>query len=125
MNRWKDVVAKLLLVLFALLLANFLVMLFRPDLSIPDDWHLPHQVSETNLVHELKANYSGYWQGVPIETNGINLRDKDYPLSKDEGVVRIIMIGDSVIFGAKVSEEDTVSSVLERKLNKYAGLKKY
>ncbi len=107
----------LLISIMILIICNLLIIIMKPDMNIPDDWSKPHQISKTNLVHELKVNYSGNWQGILIETNELGLRDKSYPIKKEVNTKRIIVIGDSVIFGVRVNEQDTFSSVLENKLN--------
>lgn len=54
---------------------------------------------------------------VQIETNNEGWRNKSYPLEKSENTIRIIMLGDSHMFGWGVSQDKRYSSVLEHKLN--------
>lgn len=50
-----------------------------------------------------------------IKTNSLGLReDRDIPFKKPEGVIRIIGLGDSVMFGASVDNDETMLKWIER-----------
>jgi len=49
--------------------------------------------------------------------NSEGFRGKEFNLKKDKGLVRIIMLGDSVTFGAFVEQASTFPELLEKKLN--------
>ena len=59
--------------------------------------------------------------GVPVSTNSMGQRDRDFDVAKPENTVRILMLGDSLTFGWGVKIEDTPSKMLEARLNKAAG----
>src|SRR6266480_2300242 len=47
----------------------------------------------------LAANYSGWFAGVPVHINGLELRDpREYALDKGPRTFRILVLGDSVTF---------------------------
>jgi hypothetical protein len=93
-------------------------------------------------VRHLVADGSGVWDSFPdpdvarllqpglherrfgpvdIESNDLGLRERPFSLPKEEGVVRVIVLGDSFVFGAGVEEEDRVGVFLERHLRERAG----
>lgn len=76
------------------------------------------QVSEIPGVgHEHRPGSSGVYMGVPVAINSQGLRDREYPLEKPEGMVRVLMLGDSLMFGWGAPVEGTTSKALERRLN--------
>ena len=75
------------------------------------------------LGHEHTPNTEGFFMGVPVTINSLGLRDDEVSLAKPEGVVRILMLGDSVTFGWGVLQDDTVSAILEKLLNETPGAK--
>lgn len=64
-------------------------------------------------VPNLSTNFSG----VPVTFNSRGWRDDEYSLKKPEGVSRIMVVGDSVVFGYGVKLEEMFPKVLERGLN--------
>jgi hypothetical protein len=76
------------------------------------------QVSPIRGVgHEHRPGTSGVYTGVPVAINSAGLRDREYPVAKPAGAVRILMLGDSVTFGWGAPEDGTTSTALERRLN--------
>ena len=73
--------------------------------------------SHDGIVFELKPNLRGQFQGQSLITNSRGLRDIDYSFQKPENTIRIVGIGDSLLFGWGVEAEDTSLKVLERNLN--------
>jgi hypothetical protein len=51
-----------------------------------------------------------------FRTNAIGMRGASFELEKPEGVVRLVLLGDSYVFGLNVAEEERVSEVLAREL---------
>jgi hypothetical protein len=60
--------------------------------------------------------------GLVIESNRVGMREKDYALPKPAGVVRIVVLGDSFVYGSGVAAEDRVSRRLEERLRSLAHL---
>ena len=53
-----------------------------------------------------------------VKINKAGFRDYEYSVDKPQGVFRIVVLGDSLIFGLGVNLEDTFPKALERMLNK-------
>jgi|TARA_B100000315_G_C14414238_1_gene512454 hypothetical protein len=83
----------------------------------------PFQKVEGELPYELKKSFTGLAQGKEVRTNSIGLKDREYPLSKLNNTVRIIVLGDSITFGAREEQENSYSELLENKLNKQSEYK--
>lgn len=65
----------------------------------------------------LAANYDGWFAGVPVHINSLELRDpREYPLAKQARTFRILVLGDSVTFGHGSIYEHTYPYLLEQKL---------
>jgi hypothetical protein len=70
------------------------------------------------IIYELIPNLSGIvFEGQFLETNGEGFRGPRYPRDLPMGTIRILGIGDSVMFGWGVREEDSYLRVLESMLN--------
>ncbi len=69
------------------------------------------------IVYELKPNLRGRFQGTELRTNSFGMRDHEYEIVKAPNTVRIIGLGDSVMFGWGVKEEETYLGRLEQSLN--------
>jgi lysophospholipase L1-like esterase len=84
-------------------------------------WKYARQVKRVSPIagvgHDHQPNTSARLMGVDVTINSFGLRDREYPIEKPDGVVRVLMLGDSVTFGWGVEAEDTVAKKLERKLN--------
>jgi lysophospholipase L1-like esterase len=77
------------------------------------------------IGHEHAPNRYGIYMGVPIATNSMGLRDKDYPVTRSANSFRIMMLGDSLTLGWGVRAEDTPSKLLEDQLNLTGSSKKF
>src|SRR5687767_15191100 len=51
-----------------------------------------------------------------FRTNAVGMRGPSFELEKAPGVVRIVLLGDSYVFGLNVAEEERFSEVLAREL---------
>jgi lysophospholipase L1-like esterase len=78
-----------------------------------DDAASPLQVSENPVqAFELKASFS-----LPnYRTNSHGLRGPERTIPKPSGVFRIALVGDSVVEGMGLGQEDTIASQLDRVL---------
>ncbi len=66
----------------------------------------------------LKKNFSGLFEGKTVVTNSRGYRDAEIPVEKASDEVRILVVGDSISFGHKVTVEDTYANQLEEMLRK-------
>ncbi len=65
----------------------------------------------------MKPNSSYEWQGIPVEINSKGLRTPETPYEKPADTFRILNLGDSVVMGWGVREEETYGRRLEQWLN--------
>jgi hypothetical protein len=79
--------------------------------------HLIVPNSNNDIVYDLKANLTVDFLGISVRTNSDGFRDSEYPIPKPKDTIRIIGIGDSVMFGWKIPQEKNYLSLLEEKLN--------
>ena len=96
-----------------------LVRLFAPqDLSFFDSSRFERFSSDVPTIREnIPNSRSESYIGVPVRINNLGLRGDDTSVSKSDGTVRIIGIGDSIAFGYGVREESTFLRRLEVELN--------
>ena len=65
----------------------------------------------------LAANYTGWFAGVPVHINSLELRDpREYDLAKRPNTFRILVLGDSVTFGHGSVYEHTYPFLVEQRL---------
>jgi lysophospholipase L1-like esterase len=74
-----------------------------------------------DIVYELKPGISGLFRGKPFRISSAGLRDSEYSRVKPPGTFRIAGLGDSVMFGWGVGQDDPYLEVLERRLNDLPG----
>ncbi|MCV3211527.1 SGNH/GDSL hydrolase family protein [Mesorhizobium sp. YC-39] len=70
-----------------------------------------------DVGHEHIPGKSGVYMGVPVTINSAGWRDREHSVVKENGTVRIMMLGDSLTFGWGAKPEDVTSYRLERLLN--------
>ena len=80
-----------------------------------------HHLYPANL--RVKEMFAGF--PTSFSTNSQGLRGREYPLDKPEGSYRILVLGDSFVFGTAVNNEETFCSLLEDELNAGPTDKKY
>jgi len=76
--------------------------------------------TSTDLVYELKPDLDCIFKGARVRTNSYGMRNRECPVEKPSGVFRVAGLGDSVMFGWGVGEEDTYLRVLERRFDSVA-----
>lgn len=68
-------------------------------------------------VYELRPNLRGVsFKGAAVSTNGHGFRSRELPLAADADTWTIVGIGDSIMFGHGVEDDQTYLAVLERLL---------
>lgn len=89
-------------------------------------------VNNSKLGYLLKPSINqisdGYGICIPayhIRTNSHGFRDYEYSKNKPKNTKRILVLGNSIVFGHGVELNETYSKVLERKLNNRSSDKKY
>lgn len=78
--------------------------------------YLKKDTDNPNIVFEHEPDSSMKLMNVMVNINSDGMRDKEYPVQKDNKY-RIIFLGDSLTLGWGVVKEDTFEQILEEKLN--------
>jgi len=74
-------------------------------------------LSDAGRGQRLAAGYDGWFAGVPVHINSLELRDpREYDLAKRPNTFRILVLGDSVTFGHGSVYEHTYPYLLEQRL---------
>ncbi len=66
------------------------------------------------IGHRHGPNRKAFLMGVWLQTNSQGLRDREYSFEKPAGVLRVLMLGDSLTEGWGVPEQDTFVRRVER-----------
>ena len=73
------------------------------------------------LSMALKPGLDSAYQGRPFSTNQWGMRDRDYDRVPAAGAHRIALLGQSYVMGGGVADDETFESLLESRLEKWAG----
>jgi lysophospholipase L1-like esterase len=79
------------------------------------DWVQYHEPGAGYTLMQPGSHYE--WQGIPVDINSHGLRGPETSYEKRPGTFRILNLGDSIVMGWGVSEEDTYGQQLESLLN--------
>ncbi len=63
----------------------------------------------------LVKRFSNREFNTAVKINSVNMRDREYPLKKPDGVKRIAVMGDSFVFGWGVEHKEIFTEILENK----------
>src|SRR5690606_5386001 len=77
--------------------------------------------SHPGRVYQFQPDIEAVYLGQPFSTNSFGIRDKEYPIAKEEGLFRIVGLGDSIMFGWGVKAEESYLSLVETRLNSERG----
>jgi lysophospholipase L1-like esterase len=116
-----DTAKNLLLVLFSTLLTLVLLVggyeiykshrydVWKAEYERSGDWYGMLTMPSPNpvLMWEYRPDAQTEKWGSPIKTNAHGYRDRNHPLVKDEGGMRVAFVGDSVTLGIGVDLEKT------------------
>jgi lysophospholipase L1-like esterase len=69
-----------------------------------------------DLPYRLRPGVEATFGAVHVRVNSLGLRGDDVAATPAAGTVRILALGDSVVFGQGVAEDETVTAVLARRL---------
>jgi lysophospholipase L1-like esterase len=122
-----NILKKLALLVFSLLLVALLLELFLRvafyhslDFSM-EMWKyavaMKRAVPDPQLSFVHEPNTHAFLMGQDVRINSLGLRDHEFSPVKPSGVYRILVLGDSTTFGWGVSLDNTASKILERELN--------
>ncbi len=74
------------------------------------------QVRDPRVLYRLVPGSEGWYAGTPVSVNSLGLRDREYPATRTAGSSRVLLLGDSMVFGVGVPPEETLSAHLARRL---------
>ncbi len=79
-------------------------------------------IYDEKLDYRYRPTFRGHFSGplqssIEININSLGLRDYEFKLAKAPGVYRILVLGDSITFGAGVRLEDTYTKQTEKLVN--------
>ena len=132
--RWKPILTYFLSGLITLFLIEigFRIVFYKQDTKVLSQMEKyakpPHPKKNTPLgnlirlnenpkiIYEWKPNTSAIFKGARIEINELGFRGKVIPKQKGKNTVRIMGLGDSVMFGWGVGEGENFMEVLEKLL---------
>ena len=101
---------------------NYLDELEAPRRSLDPDRELAlrdlvRQNADDSIVYELRPGVRGRFLGVPVAINSLGMRDRERSSAKRPGALRIVGLGDSLMFGWGVRQEETFLALLEKELS--------
>ena len=77
---------------------------------------------DPDIPYVLKPNLRGFFAGHALRTNSFGMRGGDIAVEKPANTLRILGLGDSVMFGWGLDYEDSIMPVLARKLRDRLGV---
>lgn len=97
----------------------FLEMALRVVLPPPIQWKYPqeHYIYDPEIGHWLRPGQRAYTHDKTVHINSAGIRDGEYTEQAQNGVYRILALGDSQTFGNGLELSDTWPKQLERLLN--------
>ncbi len=98
-----------------LVLLELLARLYLPA-PVPERLPLCKVQADSLLGWKMVANHFHYTYSHPVQINSLGLRDREVGPKKDNEY-RILVLGDSHVYGQGVSNEQTFTNRLEQRLN--------
>jgi len=98
----------------------------RPRLGspyLPSDFEALHQ-DDPDLFFSLRPNLDGQWDGAHVKTSSLGLRSAEIG-PKQPREFRILSLGESTTFGARLDLDQSYSGVLEKLLQDSDSSRKY
>jgi hypothetical protein len=120
-------ILKNLLLLFSVIVIFLIIVevgvrVFAPQ---PTLQYKINQIVGSTLMPNMTARWTGPEFNVEVRTNSEGFRDIDHELEKEEGVFRIVVLGDSFVEGVQVPYKKTFHKILERELNEKLGTMRF
>jgi hypothetical protein len=82
--------------------------------------HIIRLSDHPRIIYELIPNLSVNFYGKSLRTNSDGFRSPLYAKKKNTGAMRIVGLGDSFMFGWRMSDDECYMSLLEKKLKRYS-----
>lgn len=77
------------------------------------------------IIYDLRPGLEGIFLGQPVSTNEHGFRGRGHPVEKPPGTVRILGLGDSIMFGYGVKDDELYLARLEERLNRECPQRKW
>src|SRR5262245_31304822 len=74
------------------------------------------QVRDPHILYRLIPHATAVYGGTPIEINSMGLRNREIPPGPAPGGFRVLVLGDSMVFGLGVEQDQTLPAHLSRLL---------
>lgn len=74
-----------------------------------------------DLPYRLRPGVQLVMRGIPVRVNSVGMRGPDVARTPAPGVHRVLVLGDSVVFGQEMAEADTLPARLARDLEEGGG----
>lgn len=110
----------MVLLIISVLISIFLLEIaLRVTLPPPIVWKYPQEqyVYDSEIGHWLEPNQIAFTHDKTVNINSTGIRDKEYPAHAQNGIHRILALGDSQTFGNGLELVDTWPKQLEQLLN--------
>lgn len=78
--------------------------------------------ADPDIPYVLKPNIRGFFAGRPLKTNSFGMRGDEVTAGKPANTLRILGLGDSVMFGWGLEYEDSIMPILARKIRDRLGV---
>lgn len=82
--------------------------------------YLDTMIIEEPIGYRNRPNLQGHFWGAPVTINSLGLRDREVSRVPAENEFRILLLGDSGVFGLGVADRETHARQLEGQLNRDA-----
>jgi lysophospholipase L1-like esterase len=83
--------------------------------------YMDTMILEEPIGYRNRPSLQGTYYTQPVTINSLGLRHPEIALAPDPSRYRILLMGDSVVFGVGVSDEDTISAQLQAILREKVG----
>ena len=104
---------------------------FGPESVVQFSQYVPASLGHplSSVPYDAEASYTGLlpgfrgvFKGGHFFVNQSGFRDKDWPVEKQNGTIRIAVLGTSMSMGSGVHQDESYPSVLQRMLDEDAGI---
>ena len=118
---WKSLRYIFFLIITVVIGLEILLRMFDPiGISYLHEIHRYYKTMHSpdkRFAYTSKPNAEGRFQGVSVETNSRGFRGPETTTQKPDGMKRIMLLGDSVVFGWGVDQDHIFPALLQRSLD--------
>lgn len=115
--RFKNFLLVIVSVLLCLIIIETGIRIWNPQIAKPEMTQL-HQASPYFGYDLVPGTYGVGFMGESYQINSDGFRGSELRSQKKPGLFRVMVIGDSFTFGARVNQEDTYPAQLEKALHR-------